>query len=321
MREKAGKWVLVLFALGILLLLLILLILFPRRGHQRPALLEVTVITREEGKGPGANLRQGMEQAAADLNVELRFLLPAAPGDGESQRQLLRREVESGAQAILLLPADRVALGEEVSNAAARAALVTLETDMTGKGAGGFVGVDNTALGQTAARAALNGVREGETVLLLDSAPGDNGVRERLLAAEALLREQGRVTRRCGPDTDTALTILLETELAEGGIKGVVVFEASALEEASACFSFLETPPLLYGMGSTTGVIAGLERGTITAAVAQNDFSAGYLAVEQAAALARGRPVKDRGELTFFTVRKENLYEPEYQKLLFPMTR
>ena len=72
-------------------------------------------------------------------------------------------------------------------------------------------------------------------------------------------------------------------------------------------------------MGSTTGVIAGLERGTITAAVAQNDFSVGYLAVEQAACLARRRTPAQRGELRFFTVRKENISEPEYQKLLFPV--
>ena len=129
LREQAVKWTLSLLTLGVLLLLL-LLIRFPRISRQKPPLLEMTVLLREEGGSAGIYLRQGMEQAAADFNVELRFLLPASPGDGEEQRQLLHREVENGAAAILLFPADRGVLAEEVRAGSATAALVTLETDM-----------------------------------------------------------------------------------------------------------------------------------------------------------------------------------------------
>ena len=171
LREQAVKWTLSLLTLGVLLLLL-LLIRFPRISRQKPPLLEMTVLLREEGGSAGIYLRQGMEQAAADFNVELRFLLPASPGDGEEQRQLLHREVENGAAAILLFPADRGVLAEEVRAGSATAALVTLETDMRGEGARGYAGVDNAALGQAVAKAALNGVREGETVLLIHRGGG-----------------------------------------------------------------------------------------------------------------------------------------------------
>lgn len=318
--KRAAKWGLTLLTLGVLLLLLILLIRFPRRGSQKPPLLEMTVIPRAEGSSPGVYLRQGMEQAAADLNVELRFLLPASPGDGEEQRQLLHWEVENGAAAILLFPADRGALAEEVKSAGS-AVLVTLETDMTGEGAGGYIGVDNAALGREVARAALNGTRKGETVLLVHSVPGDNGIAERLLSAEALLLSEGRLPRRLDLGKGAPSDALLEGLEQDGTAKAVLVFESAALEQVSDWLAPLETPPLLYGAGSTAGVVAGLERGSITAAVAQNDFSVGYLAVEQAACLARRKTPAERGELTFFTVRKENLYDPEYQKLLFPVTR
>lgn len=321
LRERVLKWGLTFLALGVLLLLLVLLIRFPRRGRQKPPLLEMTVISREEGSGPGVYLRQGMEQAAADLNVELRFLPPASPGDGEEQRQLLHWEVENGSAAILLFPADRGALAEEVRSAGSAAALVTLETDMTGEGAGGYIGADNAALGREVARAALNGTREGDTVLLLQSVPGDNGLTERLLAAEALLLSEGRLAERFSFGAGETPEALSERLGQDGMVKAVLAFEPAALERASDWLAPLETPPLLYGVGGTAGVAAGLERGSVTAAVAQNDFSVGYLAVERAACLARRKTPEDRGELTFFTVRKENLYDPEYQKLLFPVTR
>lgn len=96
--------------LGILMALLLMLTLYPARAQQRPELLEMSVIAREADGAAWANARRGMEQAAADLYVELRFLYPGQSNSSEEQGQLLRREVESGASAILLFPTDREAL-------------------------------------------------------------------------------------------------------------------------------------------------------------------------------------------------------------------
>lgn len=309
-KRRFFLWTLPLLSLGALLLLGTL---YPASRRRQPPLLELSVITREAEGWPAA--RQGMEQAAADLNVELRFLSPAVSNSAEEQRQLLRRETEGGAAAILLFPADRAVLEEEVRRTAAGAALVTLETDMTAQGAGGYVGTDNAALGAALGRAALNGVRPGETVLLLDSAPGDNGVRERLQAARTVLESEGRQVRLCRRTGEESLSAALEAALGEGGIQAAVAFEASALETAAQ----LSRLPLLYGAGSTAAVAAGLEQGSITLIAAQNEFSTGYLAVETAAGLARREPVTP-AQLSFFTVRKEEMYDPDRQKLLFPVT-
>ena len=310
--RRFSGWVLPLLMLGVLLLLL-LLILYPAHAQQRPELLEMSVISREADGSAWANVRQGMEQAAADLHVELRFLYPGQSNSGQEQGQLLRREVESGASAILLFPADREALAEPAAEASARASLVTLETDM--EGAAGYVGVDNRALGEALGSAALNGAQPGETVLLLDSAPGGSGIGQRLEAAAALLEAEGRETRRFSGPAEALAEALSREE-----IRAAIAFEASELERAAAAASRLEHPPLLYGAGSTAAIAAGLEQGRIASAVAQNAFSAGYLAVETAARLARRETAEPLELLPFFTVRRENMYEPEYQKLLFPVT-
>ena len=184
--RRFGPWVLPLLMLAVLMALLMMLILYPARSQRRPELLEMSVISREADGSAWATARQGMEQAAADLNVELRFLYPAQSDSAQEQGRLLRREVESGASAILLFPADRETLAEEVRGAASKAALVTLETNL--EGMAGYVGVDNAALGEALGRAALNGVPRGETVLLVLAASERSGVGDRLAAAEALLR-------------------------------------------------------------------------------------------------------------------------------------
>ena len=111
----------------------------PNSAQRHPALLEMSVILREADSSILSTTRQGMEQAAADLNVELRFLSPTADNSAEEQIQLLQREVEAGASAILLIPADRTSMADAVSAAAAKSSLVTLETDMTAQGARGCI--------------------------------------------------------------------------------------------------------------------------------------------------------------------------------------
>ena len=94
---------------------------------------------------------------------------------------------------------------------------------------------------------------------------------------------------------------------------------AAALAEVAE-LSRGENFPLLYGCGSTTGIAAALEKGRVTAIAAVNVFSAGYLAVEAAASLARHEDWTGAPTVAFSVVRQETMYESDNQKLLFPVT-
>lgn len=293
-----------------------LLAFAPGEKHHQPPLLELSVILRD-GDGAVSTMRKGMEQAAQDLNVELRFLIPAEDNSAVQQAQLLEREVAGAAPAVLLIPADREALGDAVSAAAGKTTLVTVETDMTAWGAAASITMDHQALGAALGAAALNGVPEGGTVLLLDSLPGDNGIRERMEAAKAVLEREGRQARvyKWDPDT-TSLPDILRIERP----RAIIAFEAAALADVAELSRGEDAFPLLYGCGSTSGIAAALEKGRVTAITAVNVFSAGYLAVEAAAALARHEDWTAAAPVAFSIVRQENMYDSDNQKLLFPVT-
>lgn len=293
-----------------------LLAFAPGEKHHQPPLLELSVILRD-GDGAVSTMRKGMEQAAQDLNVELRFLIPAEDNSAVQQAQLLEREVAGAAPAVLLIPADREALGDAVSAAAGKTTLVTVETDMTAWGAAASITMDHQALGAALGAAVLNGVPKGGTVLLLDSLPGDNGIRERMEAAKAVLEREGRQARvyKWDPDT-TSLPDILRIERP----RAIIAFEAAALADVAELSRGEDTFPLLYGCGSTSGIAAALEKGRVTAITAVNVFSAGYLAVEAAAALARHEDWTAAAPVAFSIVRQETMYDSDNQKLLFPVT-
>ena len=302
-----------------LCVLYLLLTTDPGPGSGQTELLEVSVLFREADSWSAA--RQGMEQAAADLGAELRFLTLSEPNQAAEQEALLLREAEAGADAILLVPADREALAGAVETAGAQAAVVTLETDMREKGAVAFVGVDNGAVGEALGRAALNGAAEGETVLLVDSVPGPTGVSDRLEAAAAVLEAAGRRVRVCRPRGDQSLDQALSEALAAERPALVLAFEAAGLEQAARSAQSAAAPPLVYGMGATATIAAYLEQDGITAIAAQNEFAAGYLAVEAAARAVRRTSAGAVEPLAFTLVRRETMYDPDNQKLLFPVTR
>ncbi len=287
----------------------------PGEKHSQPPLLEMSVILRD-GDGGVSTMRKGMEQAAEDLNVELRFLTPAEDNNAAEQVLLLEREVAGGAPAVVLLPADRELLSGAVSAAAGKTTLVTVETDMTAWGAAASVSMDHHALGEALGATAMHGVPAGGTVLLLDSLPGDNGIRERLEAAREVLEREGRQVREYQWSGDEALFADILRIERPGA---VIAFEAAALAEVAE-LSRGENFPLLYGCGSTTGIAAALEKGRVTAIAAVNVFSAGYLAVEAAASLARHEDWTGAPTVAFSVVRQETMYESDNQKLLFPVT-
>ena len=173
------------------------------------------------------------------------------------------------------------------------------------EGSAGLAAPDNGLLGQKLAQALLEDW-DGGTVVLLDTAGGCSGVTARLEAAQETLEVAGVPVQR----TD---------QLPGGGSRWVMAFDRAATQQAgeekeSEGFAFA-----LYGVGATAAVTAQLERGTIAALAAWSDYAAGYLAVRQAVETAQGEG-RLLEPLSFSIVRGEDIYAPENQKLLFPVT-
>ena len=290
--------------LGILGLLVIFTLLVPqllREEAYQPLFL--SVLLRDADSSGLAAARLGMEQAADELGAELRFLTPTVQGDSREQAELLRREAEGGAHALIAVPADPATLRDALLSSPRP--LVTLEAPV--EGGAGTVSPDNALLGQALAQALLEDWDSGP-VVLLDSGASCPGAVPRLEAALEVL-------------TAAQVPVIRMTGLPEGPLprRWVMAFEPSATRQAAEKRNAQGLGFSLYGVGSSTAITSLLERGEITAVAAWSDYAAGYLAVQQAV-----RAVREQSQelelLSFSIVRGEDIYAPENQKLLFPVT-
>lgn len=292
--------------LGVLGSLVILTLAIPQlfRDRTEPQLLAVSVLLRDIDNSGWTVTRQGMEQAADELGAELRFLTLSIQNDSREQEELLRREVEGGADALVVVPADPQSLYTALSQLSGPCPVVTLECAM--EGGAGVAAPDNEQVGRRLAEALLEDWDNGQVVLL------DN--------SEACPEAAARLEGALDVLTQAGIPVVSMTTLPKEwtDARWIMTFEASATRQTAERKETEGRSAALYGVGSSTAITAQLERGTIAAVAAWSDYAAGYLAVQQAV-----RAVQEQREgldpLPFSIIRGENIYEPENQKLLFPV--
>lgn len=155
--------------------------------QQRPRdYFEISVVTRESDSSIWASIRQGMEQAANDFDVELRLVTLTETNSVSEQRMLLSREAKGGADALILAPADPNALEDAVAEAGIP--VVTMQAPV---GNAPCISVDNEAMGRELARSMLPRLRTGDRVVLLSIFPGEGAVAGRAAGAETGARAAG----------------------------------------------------------------------------------------------------------------------------------
>lgn len=312
MKTQKQDWIqlAILVILGVAVILSLVLPQFSQNREPDPP-LSLSVLLRDTDSSLLGNARLGMEQAADELDAELRFLTLSSPNDSAEQAELLRRELEGGADGIIISPTAPTQLAQVLEGFDRPCPVVCLESDMPW--AAGVIAPDNSQLGQALAQAVIDDWTGG-TVLLLDTAGDCTAVLERLFAAQRALDDAGIPTHLQTAGADV-LAEQLPDLLSESGSRWVMAFEPSATLAAAEA----GTGCPLYGVGANAAIAARMEQGDIIAAGVWSDYAAGYLAVAQTIAAIGKEPLSPT-PLTFSILREEDIYEPENQKLLFPVT-
>lgn len=306
MKQKGYRaWQMV--VLGLLAAAMVVSLMIPESllTPPGPKRVEISILLRQGDSAVWSTARQGMEQAAEDLGAELRFLTLEAEGSGISQVELLRRQAEMDVDAAVVIPADCQAL-EQLLDDWQGLPVVTLESQV--EGARAFVGIDDEAVGRMLAQQVAGSCQTSGRVLLVDAFPGCAGPTRRLESAKMVLETAGFAPEVCSELTAEAME----------GAAAVLCFEPVSLEQAAVLAAQCEAAPLVYGAGVSASVVASLETGGIAAAIAWSDYAAGYLAVSQAAAAARGEQAESQ-TLPVTLVKEGETYDKDHQRLLYPV--
>ncbi len=301
-RDLIQLAILVVLGLGVLAALMLPQI--SENTNQHPT-AEISLFLREGDMALTSNTRLGMEAAALSYGAQLRFVTPPSEETHSQQMTLIQREIDGGADLLILSPIDPTAMGEEDIPLP----FITVESEVAG--ALLCAAPDHSAIGSQLADAILEDGIQG-TVLFIDNAGARTGITQRIDQCKADLTAAGRTVTTC---SQLALTNGLDlTEIA-----AIVAPDYQTTLALANWESNQRLHHRIYGVGGTTDIAAYLEQGTLQATVAWSEYAIGYLTIQQAVEAVMGIAQSPFSPPNITTIRGDTIYEPDNQKLLFPV--
>lgn len=317
MIGKGGKWLLFLYMAFLALLFLMcstdLIIREPERD-----IYQIAIIIEDVRSDNYSNFRKGMDKAAVEFNVDVHFITLYEKADAGQQMEFMEREQQDGVDALIVVPADE----EQVMGKPMTVPVIFLQPGFMEKSGAGSIVIDYERMGKLLADEMLKKMPEECSVRILTDTSKQSGMdRLFLKGAEETLAEAGYGISVVVRNEEDGFRSFLNT--LETNEKVVLLAENSEiLTEVSGMLSDdlagSEHICGLYGRGNTVPILNDLDRGRISGICVTDDFSIGYLSVRAAVQVLEGKE-SVLAPASLYYIEKENLREPDYEKLLFPI--
>lgn len=288
----------------------------------------VSVIVNNSNSDRWISLRQGLEQAAKDYNMDLNYVSTGELNSPEEELALAQRELENGAEGVILQMVSSDVDLKEWAEVKEKAVIILLETDIKTEGICTYVGPDNRALGLALGEAVKQELGEnmkGKKIGILSGNQRQLSMQQRLqgllevfesAGAEVVWNMDNKELQERKEKQQSGMPEAADAIVALGNDETERIIDDLWGEEYGG------TPCLLYGVGCSEKAVYYLDKGMIHALVVPNEFNMGYQSMESMADALRYHLAGVENSLTgYLVVDRENLYDADNQKVLFPIVQ
>ena len=327
MKNMTGKEKLFWISCGIGLTLLFLLsstdlIIKEEEAKVHP----ISVIVEADSDDNYVNFRKGMDLAAVELNADVNFITLYEKGNRRQQEELLKREQQDGSSALIVAPVNGEAVLAMQEENQLVLPLVFINSEAVGEsGTAAAVTFDYFTMGGNLGREIATVCGPDEKLYFLENEAMSVAGRKFMEGIRSGVAEGCEGTAASYAWTpDTEKTKILE-KLTEGRTQKIILVapEPESLLEAAQMIEDTEGAEEwvagLYGRGSSVPILNFLDKGIIKGLCITDDFSAGYLSVKAAIELAEGGSVQTGNYLDSYFIRRGDLRNEKYEKILYPV--
>lgn len=288
----------------------------------------VSVIVDDSNNGRWIAMREGIEQAARDNNIDVSYVFSGKFNNAGEEIELIQREIMNGTDGIIVQMVSNYEEINRLSEIFSQTTVMLLETDVEPQGLYAVTGPDNAAVGRAIGKAVAqdNNSLAEKGIGILCGNQEQIAMQERLMGLKEILeKEEARILWTLQGNNEPVGEALTENEekmhvdlvIALGNEETELAVDyllARAEEGKEGC--------LLYGVGYSEKAVYYLDKGWIQSLVIPNEFNMGYLSMEQIA-----RQLKfhlsgaESSEIDYLVIDRTNLYEEKNQKILFPIVQ
>lgn len=308
----------------ILMIMVIGLALMMILGQNKKALDKVSVILENAGDSQWSALKYGLKMAAEEQGIELTVVDVEEGLDAEAQKKVLEREIEDGADALIVQPVlDKN--DQEVLKKIEKRVPVMLVGYEAEKGETRYdlpvIKEDNYEMGQALAEEMLKdfeGNIEEKKIGLLLASTDSNMLSSRECGFKDALEDKNANILELSLDA-----LLNREENTESKVDIVIALDDSNL---TAIGEYLASSQphgeLLYGIGQSTEAIYYLDKGIAECVVVPDEFNVGYQSLSEVARkLDHYFENMKKQTVSYSVIRKETLFSKENQELLLTMSQ
>lgn len=320
------KQYLILFILILILFSLIILSKDLIYGEDN-TIYKISVIIRGKNSESWMITKEGIYQAASDMNVDINFITLSEDNNLDEQNRLIKREIDAGVDALVIAPVDSEKMSDTIESIKEKVSVVLIESTIQDLNKVPYVSCNNYLLGKMLAEEIIRSGNYREKIAVINSSTSYNSVRERYRGFEDGIKESKNSYELVDINGEGIESIETSKKIIKDkNIDVVVTLEPSILEIfGQAKKELIEKYDKandieIYGVGSTSKIISLLEEDIINSIMVQNEFNVGYLGVQSAVDLIKGDKVNKKN-IDFSVITKRNMYSDENQRLLFPFVR
>lgn len=287
---------------------------------------EISVICRSKSAERSTTIKQGIDQAAKDLNAEVSFITLSNENSAQEQISLLQREIKNGADAIVIAPVNSVDLKQPIEKAQKSVPVVTMQSTVDSMKGLQYISCDNLKLGSALANTMVkNGITQNRIIILRNSMDCSNIHQRYLGVLQELNSTKNQIEYWDIPDDpqeayDTAKGLLQNSSANTLIALDGVTLEAAAKAERDLLKNGIAQVQI-YGIGRTNTVVSLLDEQIINSIGVENEYNLGYLSIKTAINNINKKHETNNTNINFAIVDHENMYNSDNQRLLFPFVR
>ena len=291
------------------------------------------------------NFRKGVDTAADEYHVDVNFITLYEKGDAAEQMELLKREIDDGAKAVILVPLKPEECGSILEEMEPDSPVIVMGDMFREDRVKSGISQDYREAGRILGEAIARENTPDKPVLLFTEGleygysgevyDGLYGVLSQAGFKMRLCEESGGGTESISAEkSETFFRRILEDsgnlgggkkDSGKRGDKETVIAALDVRSLDSAADLLTDSPAYeqyvsgLYGVGSTTKILNQMDRGVIKGLVVSNQFDAGYLSVVKAVEAIKKNGDRERIVLESYYIEKDDLRETRFEKILYPI--
>lgn len=287
--------------------------------------INIKVIVKKQNHDFWAVVEQGAYAAEKEFGINVDYVGPASEEDISGQIRMVEVAIEEKVDAIVLAAIDYNLLVPVAEKArAAGIPVVIIDSNIKSDKMNGFVGTDNVDAGKVLGESMVAVLGTDIDIVIVSFVKGAASSNEREEGVMKIVNQHENInlidTLYCNSDEDIAKRLTIEILEKHPEVDAFICLNAYATVGTArgVIEKGMEGEVSIIGFDSTPEEISYLEKDIIELVVVQNPFSMGYLGVKHALDAIKGIPFPRSVNTGAVVITKENMYDPENQKLVFP---